>query len=155
MIVYNALPRIARLLSLAIRMMEAMALGCLPSCAWSEFWAHSTWALRRLSPSCRPLRLHWSNMVGGSVAESVDNKIMLCALAHSSFAVERTLGTTRQVLNRQLFSSGQDLQIVIVFIHSHAYCHCRCILSSITYILTAIVMGIRNIQKLSAYQIQS
>ena len=73
MIVYNALPRIARLLSLAIRMMEAMALGCLPSCAWSEFWAHSTWALRRLSPSCRPLRLHWSNMVGGSVGESVAN----------------------------------------------------------------------------------
>ena len=73
-------------------------------------------------------------MVGGSVAESVDNKIMLCALAHSSFAVERTLGTTRQVLNRQLFSSGQDLQIVIVFICLHAYCHCHCILSSITYI---------------------
>ena len=77
---------------------------------------------------------------------------LLCLLPCS---VEWTLGTTRQVLNRQLFSSGQDLQIVIVFIHSHAYCHCRCILSSITYILTAIVMGIRNIQKLSAYQIQS
>ena len=74
---------------------------------------------------------------------------------NKSKEVEWTLGTTRQVLNRQLFSSGQDLQIVIVFIHSHAYCHCRCILSSITYILTAIVMGIRNIQKLSAYQIQS
>ena len=63
-------------------------------------------------------------MVGGSVAESVDNKITLCALAHSSFAVERTLGTTRQVLNRQFSSSGQDLQIVIVFIHSYI-----CILS--------------------------
>ena len=58
---------------------------------------------------------------------------------NKSKEVEWTLGTTRQVLNRQLFSSGQDLQIVIVFIHSHAYCHCRCILSSITYIHTYIL----------------
>ena len=51
---------------------------------------------------------------------------------NKSQEVEWTLGTTRQVLNRQLFSSGQDLQVVIVFIHLHAYCHCHCILSSIT-----------------------